>query len=180
MPKLLRQFQTSHIHMAVVVDEYGATTGVVTLEDVLEEIVGEIEDEFDPVKRTDFIPEPNGAFRVSGLFPLHDLSDRLSLPEFEAEDVDTVGGYVIQQLGRWPRSGDQIRIGPFNARVMSVQQKQRRSTAADARAAGRIGWGGEQVNDNKERAGFHRPALLTPTLCTLSYSRRSAQRPVSL
>ncbi len=123
LPKLLRQFQTSHIHMAVVVDEYGSTTGVVTLEDVLEELVGEIEDEFDPVKRTDFIAEPNGAFRVSGQYPLHDLRDRLALPELEADDVDTVGGYVVQQLGRFPRSGDQIRIGPFNGRVMSVHQK---------------------------------------------------------
>lgn len=123
LPKLLRQFQTSHIHMAVVVDEYGSTTGVVTLEDVLEELVGEIEDEFDPVKRTDFIAEPNGAFRVSGQFPLHDLRDRLTLPQLEADDVDTVGGYVVQQLGRFPRSGDQIRIGSFNGRVMSVHQK---------------------------------------------------------
>ena len=105
LPKLLRQFQTSHIHLAIVVDEYGSTTGVVTLEDVLEELVGEIEDEFDPVKRTDFIPEANGAFRVSGQYPLHDLSDRLTLPELDAEDVDTVGGYIVQQLGRWPRSG---------------------------------------------------------------------------
>ncbi len=122
VPKLLRQFQTSHIHLAVVVDEYGSTVGIVTLEDVLEEIVGEIEDEFDPEKRTDFISEGTG-FRVSGLYPLHDLRDRLNLPELEAEDVDTVGGYVVQRLGHWPRTGDTIPIGPFTARVVSVQQK---------------------------------------------------------
>jgi len=120
--KVLRQFQTSRIHMAVVVDEFGATSGVVTLEDVLEEIVGEIEDEFDPASRTDFIREGNG-YRVSGQFPLHDLSDRLGLAEFEETDVDTLGGYIVQKLGRWPRQGDTLEIGRFSARVLSIQQR---------------------------------------------------------
>ena len=124
VPKLLRQFQTSHVHMAVVVDEYGATQGIVTLEDVLEEIVGEIEDEFDPVRRTDFVQEPNG-YRVSGLFPLHELYDRLHLQEpLEAPDVDTIGGYVVQQLGRWPRPGDTLPLGDsYSARVLTVLQR---------------------------------------------------------
>jgi len=120
--KVLRQFQTSHIHMAVVVDEFGSTSGIVTMEDVLEEIVGEIEDEFDPVSRSDFIREGNG-YRVSGYFPLHELRERLHLPELDAEDVDTVGGYIIQHLGRWPRPGDALPIGPYNARVLSIQQR---------------------------------------------------------
>jgi CBS domain containing-hemolysin-like protein len=122
VPKLLRQFQTSRIHLAVVVDEYGATVGIVTLEDVLEEIVGEIEDEFDPEKRTDFVPEAGG-FKVSGVYSLLDLRDRLSLPELDAEGVDTVGGYIVRELGRWPRTGDTVRIGNFVAKVLSVQQK---------------------------------------------------------
>jgi CBS domain containing-hemolysin-like protein len=122
VPKVLRQFQTSHIHLAIVVDEYGSTVGIVTLEDVLEEIVGEIEDEFDPEKRTDFVAEGTG-YKVSGLYPLHDLRDRLNLGELEANGIDTVGGYVVQQLGRWPRSGDTTAIGPYEAKVLSVQQK---------------------------------------------------------
>ena len=121
--KVLRQFQTSHVHMAVVVDEFGSTSGVVTLEDVLEEIVGEIEDEFDPVARTDFIREGNN-IRVSGLFPLHNLANRLDLgEELDSADVDTIGGYIIQRLGRWPRPGDTVPIGQYNARVLSVQQR---------------------------------------------------------
>jgi len=105
------------------VDEYGATQGIVTLEDVLEEIVGEIEDEFDPVKRTDFLPE-GGGYRVSGMFPLHELRERLDLPDLEEEDVDTVGGYVVAHLGRWPRPGDTLPLGErFNARVLSVLQR---------------------------------------------------------
>ena len=121
--RVLRKFQTSHIHMAVVVDEFGATSGVVTLEDVLEEIVGEIEDEFDPVARTDFIREGNN-FRISGLFPLHNLRERLNLAEtIDGGDVDTIGGYIVQKLGRWPRPGDVVPIGHFQARVLSVQQR---------------------------------------------------------
>jgi CBS domain containing-hemolysin-like protein len=121
--KVLRQFQTSHVHMAVVVDEFGSTSGVVTLEDVLEEIVGEIEDEFDPVARTDFIRDGKNV-RVSGLFPLHNLANRLDLGEdLDSADVDTIGGYMIQRLGRWPRPGDTVPIGQYTARVLSVQQR---------------------------------------------------------
>jgi CBS domain containing-hemolysin-like protein len=123
VPRLLRQMQTSHIHMAVVVDEYGSTQGIVTLEDVLEEIVGEIEDEFDPVSRGDFVKDGDN-IRVNGLYPLHELRDRLPLPpELDSTGVDTVGGYITQKLNRWPRPGDVIRIGDFNARVISVQQR---------------------------------------------------------
>ena len=122
VPKLLRQFQTSHVHMAVVVDEYGATRGVVTLEDVIEQIVGEIEDEFDPAAKADFVPEGEN-FRVAGQFPLHALRDRLELKDLNGVDVDTVSGYVIQQLGRWPRPGDTVPLGDYTVRVTAVQQK---------------------------------------------------------
>ncbi len=122
VPKLLRQFQTSHVHMAVVVDEYGATLGVVTLEDVIEQIVGDIEDEFDTAGPAEFVPEGE-SFRVSGLFPLHQLKERLPQLDVETTDVDTVGGYVIQQLKRWPRPGDTVPMGDYTARVLSVQGK---------------------------------------------------------
>jgi CBS domain containing-hemolysin-like protein len=122
VPKLLRQFQTGHVHMAVVVDEYGATQGIVTLEDVLEEIVGEIEDEFDAIAPDQFVSEGEN-FRVNGLFPLHTLRERLNLGALDVEGVDTVGGYVVQELGRLPRTGDCIVLGNYTARVLSVQQK---------------------------------------------------------
>jgi CBS domain containing-hemolysin-like protein len=122
VPQLLRQFQTSHVHLAIVVDEYGATQGIVTLGDVLEEIVGEIEDEFDPILPNDFVTEGEN-FRVSGLYPLHELRERLSLEDFEVGDVDTIGGYIVQQLNRWPRAGDSVVLGKYSARVLSVQQK---------------------------------------------------------
>lgn len=123
VPKLLRQFQARRVHMAVVVDEYGSTQGIVTLEDVLEEIVGEIEDEFDPVGRNDFIAEPHG-YRVSGQYPLRDLRSRLGLIGLESDEVDTIGGYIVQQLSRWPRAGDTLPLEDrFNARVLSVLQR---------------------------------------------------------
>ncbi|MGB7159869.1 MAG: hemolysin family protein [Tepidisphaeraceae bacterium] len=125
VPKLLRQFQTSHAHMAVVVDEYGATQGIVTLEDVIEEIVGEIEDEFDAASGKSFVMEGE-SFKVSGLFPLHELREKLSLTmtHFDSGDVDTIGGYIIQQLNRWPRPGDKVGLGEdYLVRVVTVQHR---------------------------------------------------------
>ncbi|HEY7120577.1 MAG TPA: hemolysin family protein [Tepidisphaeraceae bacterium] len=126
VPKLLRQFQTSRVHMAVVVDEYGATQGIVTLEDVVEEIVGEIEDEFDTASTAPQFVAEGESFRVSGRFPLHGLRDRMKLGE-EAigdGDVDTIGGYVIQKLGRWPRPGDSVALGEsYSAKVIAVANK---------------------------------------------------------
>ncbi len=124
LPKLLRQFQVSRVHLAIVVDEYGATQGIVTLEDVIEEIVGEIQDEFDAATPLLFAPDGEN-FRVSGRLPLHELRERLNLTEsmLAAEGVDTVGGYVAATLGRLPRSGDTVPMGPYRARVTAVQQR---------------------------------------------------------
>jgi len=119
--KLLRQFQNSHIHMAVVVDEYGATRGIVTLEDVIEELVGEIEDEFDISTQPAFIAEGE-SYRVSGLFAMHELREKLALDGLETGEVDTINGYIIQQLGRFPKVGDVIELGRYRARVLTVSQ----------------------------------------------------------
>ncbi len=123
VPRLLRQFQTSHVHMAIVVDEYGATLGIVTLEDVIEELVGEIDDEFDATKNSDFIKDGEN-FRVAGAYPLRELREKLQLPDIDDHgEVDTVGGYITQQLARFPRAGDTIDLGDYTARVLGVQQR---------------------------------------------------------
>jgi CBS domain containing-hemolysin-like protein len=123
VPKLLRQFQQSRVHMAVVVDEYGATVGIVTLEDVLEEIVGEIEDEFDSkdARQADYVVEGD-TIRVSGSFALHELRQRLGLKSLDAGDVDSVSGYLTQQLGRWPKPGDEVLMDSYLAKVLTVQR----------------------------------------------------------
>jgi CBS domain containing-hemolysin-like protein len=123
VPKLLRQFQTSHVHMAVVVDEYGATQGIVTLEDVLEQIVGDIADEHDLSAKNDFISDGEN-YRISGTFPLHELRDRLALShDIDITDVDTIGGYITRELGRFARPGDSVPIGPYVARVVAAQSQ---------------------------------------------------------
>ncbi|MGC4033990.1 MAG: hemolysin family protein [Tepidisphaeraceae bacterium] len=120
--RLLRQFQDTQIHMAIVVDEYGATKGVVTMEDVLEQIVGEIDDEFDAATK-DYVVEGE-TIRVSGQFPMHELRLKLNLHEdVEAEGVDTVGGYMTQSLGRLPQVGDTVSIGTYDARVLTVPRR---------------------------------------------------------
>ena len=120
-PRLLKLFQTSQIHLAVVVDEYGATQGIVTLEDVLEELVGEIADEHDVASPSDFVREGQNV-RVGGLYPLRELIERLALKDVDEGEVDTVGGYVVQKLNRWPKPGDTVQLGNHIARVLSVNQ----------------------------------------------------------
>jgi CBS domain containing-hemolysin-like protein len=122
VPRLLRQFQTRQIHLAVVVDEYGSTLGIVTLEDVLEEIVGEIEDEFDTADPTPLAKEGK-QIRISGQYALHELREHLPIPEdLDLGDVDTIGGYVVRQLKRWPRTGDTVELGNHKVQVTAVQK----------------------------------------------------------
>jgi len=136
--KLLRMFQTTQQHLAIVVDEYGATMGIVTFEDVIEELVGDIEDEFDPdsALTKEFVREGD-TIRVSGRYPLHALRAGLDLDasQLQAEGVDTLTGYLTQQLGRWPRPGDEVQIGPYHARVMTVQQKRAKQVLLTRSAA---------------------------------------------
>ena len=122
--KLLRQMQHSHAHMAIVVDEYGGTVGVVTMEDIVEQIVGDISDEFDLAHRQ--IEAEGESWRVGGHLPLHELREHIDLDHFEPpEGVDTIGGYVTAELGHWPNVGDQVPLGAYTARVTSVAPDRR-------------------------------------------------------
>lgn len=111
LEKLLNLFLTKHAHLAIVVDEYGGTVGMVTLENVLEEIVGDIQDEFDTEKE-EFRAINENEFTVDGAVGLYELHDLAGL-ELESADVSTIGGYVTHLLGHLPRQGEQVRIDDY-------------------------------------------------------------------
>ena len=117
----LRDFKLSRSHIAIVVDEYGGTAGLVTIEDILEEIVGEIRDEHDR-EELPIESEEDRRFWVAGRVPLDDLSDALQ-HEFEHEDVSTVGGLIFSVLGRIPRAGEELRLNGFRVVVERVVRR---------------------------------------------------------
>ena len=118
----LRDFQRGPSHLVVVVDEFGGTAGLLTLEDVLEQIVGEIRDEYDVDEVTPILAQAGGRWLVQGGVPLADLEAHLQY-EFGREDVDTVGGLVLAVLGHVPRVGETVDLGRY---LMSVDQVARR------------------------------------------------------
>ena len=111
---LLKEMQRDQIHLAIVVDEYGGTAGIITIEDILEEIVGEIADEFDDgVEAFTWISE--GKARAKATLHIEDLADELGIEisEEDFEDVDTIGGLMAQKLGRVPIAGSTITVGQY-------------------------------------------------------------------
>jgi CBS domain containing-hemolysin-like protein len=115
LEKLLSLFLTKHAHLAIVVDEYGGTVGMVTLENVLEEIVGDIQDEFD-TEKDEFREINENEFSVDGAVGLYELRDLAGL-ELESADVSTIGGYVTHLLGHLPKQGEQVRIENYLATI---------------------------------------------------------------
>jgi magnesium and cobalt transporter len=120
---LLREFRASRNHMAIVVDEYGGVAGLVTIEDVLEQIVGDIEDEYDFDETEDnILPESSGQFRVKAQTEITDFNEAFGT-EFGDEAYDTVGGLVISRFGRVPKRGENIVIGGFKFQVMRADSR---------------------------------------------------------
>jgi putative hemolysin len=117
---LLREFQARKIHLAIVVDEYGGTAGLATLEDLLEELVGEIRDEFDEEERLIQRVDPT-TFRVSGKFPIDELNAATGL-RISNESFDTVGGWVLDLFGRVPHKGEKKDWGDVRVSVEKVER----------------------------------------------------------
>ncbi|MDH3616981.1 MAG: CBS domain-containing protein [Gammaproteobacteria bacterium] len=123
---LLKEFRASHNHMAIVVDEYGGVAGLLTIEDVLEEIVGEIDDEHDH-EEAEFI-RPDGdrngkpSFAVRALTRIEDFNEYFEC-ELEDEEYDTIGGLVMHELGRLPRRGEKVDFGGFEFAVIKADKR---------------------------------------------------------
>jgi magnesium and cobalt transporter len=120
---LLREFRASRNHMAIVVDEYGGVAGLVTIEDVLEQIVGDIEDEYDFDEASDnILPQPGGRFRVKALTQIADFNAAFGT-DFPDAEHDTVAGLVIAQLDRLPKRGETITLGGLKIQVLRADSR---------------------------------------------------------
>ena len=124
---LLKEFRDSHNHMAIVVDEYGGVSGLLTIEDVLEEIVGDIDDEHDPEEEDDIQPDKDDdgrpCFAVKALTRIEDFNEYFGCNFTEEEDYDTIGGLVMHELGRLPRLGERMDYGGFEFCVIRADRR---------------------------------------------------------
>ncbi|MBP9956096.1 HlyC/CorC family transporter [Geopseudomonas guangdongensis] len=119
---LLREFRANRNHMAIVIDEYGGVAGLVTIEDVLEQIVGDIEDEHD-VDEENFIKAlPSGDFIVKALTPVEDFNEFFAA-DFSEDEFDTVGGVVMSAFGHLPKRNETTELGGFRFRVLNADSR---------------------------------------------------------
>jgi magnesium and cobalt exporter, CNNM family len=121
VPELLKEFQRKQMQIAIVVDEYGGTAGLVTLEDLLEEIVGEIRDEYD-VEIEPVVDEGNGSWVFSAKVNINHVRDRLGV-EIEADGFETVGGYVLSRVGRVPAVGEAFELDGMHVEVLEAERR---------------------------------------------------------
>jgi magnesium and cobalt transporter len=119
---LLKEFRLSHNHIAMVVDEYGGVCGLVTIEDVIEQIVGEIDDEHDVEDDQTIRRESPREFSVRALTPIADFNEYFGT-QFSDEEYDTIGGLLMQEFGRLPRRGETISVGEIEFRVVRADRR---------------------------------------------------------
>jgi CBS domain containing-hemolysin-like protein len=121
---LLKAMQANATHIAIVVDEYGGVAGLVTMEDVIEELVGEIADEYDDAAE-EFAALPDGSYRVAARYSLFELGELFEL-ELEDEDVDSVGGLLAKELGRLPLRGDEVLFSGLKFKADRIEGRRKR------------------------------------------------------
>ena len=133
---LLKEFRTSRNHMAIVVDEHGGVAGLVTIEDVLEQIVGRIDDEHDEADDGSLIAaQPDGQFAVDALTPISDFNERFGA-DFPDDEYDTVGGLVTSAIGHLPEAGEELSMGEFHFRVGRADRRRVQSFVVSVNARG--------------------------------------------
>jgi CBS domain containing-hemolysin-like protein len=120
---LLQEFRSQQIHMAIIVDEYGGTEGIVTIEDILEELVGEIEDEYDLQEDRQFWELPDGGWVVDAKMTLHDIEENLGIQIPASPEYETIGGYVIQCASRIPTKGWRLSHDAFKLEILSSNER---------------------------------------------------------
>ena len=116
---LLQEFRATRNHLAVVYDEYGGISGIVTIEDVLEQIVGDIEDEYDFDEEGFINQHSDGSFTIKALTPIEDFNEQFKT-EFSEEEFDTIGGHVTNIFGRLPKRDDETSVEGFNFKVLNA------------------------------------------------------------
>lgn len=121
--QLLQEFRNKQIHMAIIVDEYGGTEGIVTIEDILEELVGEIEDEYDIGEEHEFWEVPGGGWVVDAKMTIHDIEERLGLRIPPNPEYETIGGYVYHCAGTIPSKGWRLSHDEFELEVLSSNER---------------------------------------------------------
>lgn len=123
LDKLLQEFQKAHQHMALVVDEYGGTAGIVTMDNILEELVGEIQDEFDQ-EEPEIKSQSDGSLLVSGSLDIDAAIEELGLPLKEhVDEYNTLAGYILGHLGHFPQVGDKLTLGKYNLEITKMEDK---------------------------------------------------------
>lgn len=120
---LLREFQTQKVHIAVVLDEYGGTAGLVTIEDILEEVVGEIADEYDPTHPVEVKRIDERTFEVDARMRIDDLNHQLDLELPDDGDYETIGGFVFSKMGRIPRVGESIQHDNISIQIVGAEPR---------------------------------------------------------
>lgn len=118
---LLKELRENHIHIAIVIDEYGGTSGLVTIEDMIEEIVGEIQDEYDREEEW-LLEQPDGSVLVDGRLNIEEFEEYFDV-EVTREMFDTVGGYVVERCGRVPALGEQVEVDGFAMKIVQGDER---------------------------------------------------------
>jgi len=120
---LLKDFRLNRSHMAMIVDEYGGVSGLITIEDVLEQIVGKIDDEHDEDEEVDIQPHGANRYSVRALTPLPEFNEYFDI-SFEIEDIETIGGFLLRQFGHLPQRGEAIEVENLTFKVLNADSRQ--------------------------------------------------------